>query len=105
MFLLSRYSKLSIYILFVGADSLLCLFGAYFPLILSYIARYTPSSESKIASQRVPYKLACEWPSVSNLCKICIQIDHKILLSNFEHLLINWVTLISRGCQAPPWWF
>ena len=32
-------------------------------------------------------QLACEWPSVSNLCKICIQIDHKILLSNFEHLL------------------
>ena len=40
-------------------------FGASFPLILSHIARYAPSSDRKI----------------------CIQINHKILLSNFVHLL------------------
>ena len=65
------------YILFVGAGSLLCLFGAYFPLILSHIARYAPSSESKI----------------------CIQIDHKILLSNFEHLLTV-IILSSRILES-----
>ncbi len=40
---------------------------ASFPLILSHIARYAPSSERKI----------------------CIQINHKILSSNFDHLLIR----------------
>ncbi len=45
---------------------LLCFFGASSPLILSHIARYAPSSERKIR----------------------IQINHKLLLSDFEHLLI-----------------